>query len=83
MAAALPRVFPSTFQLCRSYILDRHSDVLNIIFAKDKEIEGVMMLCVNQTYTPVEFETAWVQFLERFNLHGCATLQHLLDLTHQ
>ncbi|XP_052137319.1 protein FAR1-RELATED SEQUENCE 5-like [Oryza glaberrima] len=64
----------------RWHILNRHSDPLNTIFARDAQIEPDMMLCINQTYTPYEFETSWDQFIKRYDLEGCPTMKALYDI---
>ncbi|EEE59494.1 hypothetical protein OsJ_11726 [Oryza sativa Japonica Group] len=62
------------------HILNRHSDPLNTIFARDAQIEPDMMLCINQTYTPYEFETSWDQFIKSYDLEGCPIMKALYDI---
>jgi hypothetical protein len=84
MAIMVGRCFPAIIhRLCCWHILNCHSDPLNVIFARNDKIEPDMMLCINQTYTPYEFETSWDQFIKRYELEGCATMQALYDLRHK
>jgi hypothetical protein len=81
MAVAVGRCFPGIIhRLCRWHILNRHSDPLNTIFAQRAQIEPDMMLCINQTYTPYEFETSWDQFIKSYDLEGCPTMKALYDI---
>ncbi|KAF2927005.1 hypothetical protein DAI22_06g170103 [Oryza sativa Japonica Group] len=81
MAVAVGRCFPGIIhRLCQWHILNRHSDPLNTIFEWNEQIEPDMMLCINQTYKPYEFETSWEQFLKRYDLEGCPIMKALYDI---
>ncbi len=84
MAIAVGRAFPDDIhRLCRLHIIDGHSNHLNTIFMRHKDIETEMMVCINQTYTPMEFENAWKQFIDMFELHDSIALWDLYDLRHR
>ncbi|BAT16757.1 Os12g0287550 [Oryza sativa Japonica Group] len=79
MAIAVGRAFPETIhRLCRWHIIDGHSDHLNTIFMRHKDIETEMM-----TYTPIEFEYAWKEFIDKFGLHDSTELRDLYDIRHR
>lgn len=84
MAIAVGRAFPETIhRLCRWHIIDGHSDHLNTIFMRHKDIEIEMMVCINQTYMPMEFENAWKEFIDKFGLHDSTVLRDLYDIRHR
>ncbi|BAF19551.1 Os06g0475800 [Oryza sativa Japonica Group] len=84
MAIAVGRAFPYTIhRLCRWHIIDGHSDHLNTIFMRHKDTETEMMVCINQTYTPIEFEYAWKEFIDKFGLHDSTVLRDLYDIRHR
>uniref|UniRef100_J3LWC5 Protein FAR1-RELATED SEQUENCE n=1 Tax=Oryza brachyantha TaxID=4533 RepID=J3LWC5_ORYBR len=81
MAVAVGRCFPNTkHRLCRWHVLNRHSDPLNIVFARNDRIESEMMPCINQTYTPYEFETSWDNSIRTHQLENCATMVALYEI---
>jgi hypothetical protein len=84
IAVAITNVFPKTIhRLCRWLILKNHSEALNILYARDDRIESELLLCVNQTYTPQEFENAWSWFIDEFDLQDSVTLQNLYEIRHR
>nr|XP_015642312.1 protein FAR1-RELATED SEQUENCE 5 [Oryza sativa Japonica Group] len=84
MAIAVGRAFPDAIhRLCRWHIIDGHSDHLNTIFMRHKDIEIEMMVCINQAYMPMEFENAWKEFIDKFGLHDSTVLRDLYDIRHR
>lgn len=81
MAAAIPLVFKNIIhRLCRWHILHKHADALAIIFARHEDLEGDMEICIDQTYTPMEFEGAWAEFIDKYELHGVGTMERLYEI---
>ncbi|KAF2907456.1 hypothetical protein DAI22_12g098650 [Oryza sativa Japonica Group] len=71
MAIAVGRAFPETIhRLCRWHIIDGHSDHLNTIFMRHKDIETEMMY-------------AWKEFIDKFGLHDSTELRDLYDIRHR
>lgn len=81
MAAAIPLVFKNIIhRLCRWHILHKYADALAIIFARHEDLEGDMEICIDQTYTPMEFEGAWAEFIDKYELHGVGTMEQLYEI---
>jgi hypothetical protein len=89
MEKAIKVVFEKTHhRYCRWHITNKYKNELNQIFAQhpgtqgdpeDPSLSDTLISIINHPLTPNEFENAWAQMLERYNLQGSKVLLKLYD----
>ena len=69
MRAAITQVFPNTnHRNCRWHIMDKFSGIIGPVLDKDEELRDDFKECLNYTVTPDEFETKWVEMINKYHL---------------
>ena len=78
MRAAITQVFPNTnHRNCRWHIMDKFSGIIGPVLDKDEELRDDFKECLNYTVTPDEFETKWVEMINKYHLGDDVHFQHL------
>ena len=78
MRAAITQVFPNTnHRNCRWHIMDKFSGTIGPVLDKDEELRDDFKECLNYTITPDEFETKWVEMINKYHLGDDVHFQHL------
>lgn len=80
MAAAIGKEFPGIIhKICRWHVVNKHRPLLNNLFALHAEghLKDKFDSVLNHPLTLVEFEAAWQELLDEFDLHNDSTLDSL------
>ena len=75
MALAIPQVFKNTVhKLCRWHIMKKYREHLAYLYDLHKTFKDEFTAILNWPLMPTEFETAWKDLMDRYNLHDDATM---------
>jgi hypothetical protein len=80
MANAIAEQFPRTYhRLCRWHMLKKYKDSLNQMYDQHAELKARLTSVINHPLRPADFERAWQEMLDTFELHESSTLQALYN----
>ncbi|XBI79356.1 hypothetical protein VPH35_088850 [Triticum aestivum] len=75
MALAIPYVFKNTIhRLCCWHIMKKYREHLAYLYNLPKTFKDEFTAILNWPLMPIEFETAWKELMDTYNLHDDATM---------
>lgn len=73
-------MFESTYhRYCRWHVTNKYSTELNQLYAQHKGLSDTLTSVINHPLTPTEFEDAWNNMLDKYNVRESRILQKLFD----
>ena len=80
MMKAVPKIFPlSLHKFCRWHIMNKHKDPLKKLYKVFPDLKDLLQAILNHPLMPSEFEDAWKDLVEKYNLHGVNVITNLWD----
>ncbi|KQJ95444.2 hypothetical protein BRADI_3g17242v3 [Brachypodium distachyon] len=78
MAKAIPQIFPrSLHKLCRWHIMRKHKDSLGKLYKLFPDLKDQLAAVLNHPLMPTEFEAAWHELVNKYNLHDVNVMINL------
>ncbi|KQJ81867.2 hypothetical protein BRADI_5g03565v3 [Brachypodium distachyon] len=78
MATAIPQIFPrSLHKLCRWHIMRKHKDSLGKLYKLFPDLKDQLPAVLNHPLMPTEFEAAWHELVNKYNLHDVNVMVNL------
>ena len=81
MRGAIESVFPlAIHRHCRWHIFSKAEETLGTVFAANPELHQAFEVCVDHSLTPKEFDSSWMQMIEKYNMQENETLANLWEI---
>ena len=78
MAKAIPDIFTwALHKLCRWHITKKYKDPLGKLYKLFPELKDQLAVVLNHPLMPSEFEAAWHELMDKYNLHDVNVMVNL------
>ncbi|XP_020154679.3 protein FAR1-RELATED SEQUENCE 1-like [Aegilops tauschii subsp. strangulata] len=82
--AALKTILPDTLhKLCRWHVMKKYKDHLALLYKAHEKLKDDLNAVLNHPLMPSEFEQAWKDLIQRYNLQNNEVMNSLWDDRHE